>query len=64
MESNHFDKGQVKGLTQLNDSDLPRMYLKLKVVIGHRVRNIKHHHSNNSNNRECHLKATHHLWRT
>ncbi|RDX92375.1 hypothetical protein CR513_25503, partial [Mucuna pruriens] len=59
-----FWPGRVKGLMWLSDSDLPRMYLKLKVAIGRRVHNTRRHRSNNSNNRECHLKATHHLWRT
>ncbi|RDX72223.1 hypothetical protein CR513_48324, partial [Mucuna pruriens] len=46
---------------QLNNSDLSRMYLKLKVVIDSRVSNTRHHLSNNSSNKECQLKATHPL---
>ncbi|RDX73365.1 hypothetical protein CR513_47044, partial [Mucuna pruriens] len=64
LEGNNFGQVQVKGHMWLNDLDLPQVYLPTKVVIGSRVRNIMQHHSNSSNNRDCHLKATHHLWRT
>ncbi|RDX69429.1 hypothetical protein CR513_51460, partial [Mucuna pruriens] len=53
LESNHFGQGQVKGHMQLNDSDLPRMHLKVQQVIDNRLRNIRHHHSNNNSSREC-----------
>ncbi|RDX90214.1 hypothetical protein CR513_27942, partial [Mucuna pruriens] len=56
MESSHFGQSEVMGHMPPNDLDMPQMNLKLKVVIGHRVRNTRHHHSNNSNNKECHLK--------
>ncbi|RDY07739.1 hypothetical protein CR513_08107, partial [Mucuna pruriens] len=60
LESNHFSQGRVKGHMQLNDSDPSRMHLKDQHVIDNRLHNIRHHHFNN-NNRECQLKAIHHL---
>ncbi|RDX77805.1 hypothetical protein CR513_42015, partial [Mucuna pruriens] len=64
LEGSHFSQGRVKGHMRLSNSDLPRMHLKVKLVIGNRVHNTRHHLFNNNNNRECHLKETRHLWRT
>ncbi|RDX85420.1 hypothetical protein CR513_33400, partial [Mucuna pruriens] len=39
MGSSHFGQGQVKGHMQLKNLDLPRMHLKVKLVINSRVHN-------------------------
>ncbi|RDY05039.1 hypothetical protein CR513_11159, partial [Mucuna pruriens] len=35
-------RGRVKGLMRLNDSDLPRMHLEVKMVTDRQIRNTKH----------------------
>ncbi|RDX94804.1 hypothetical protein CR513_22765, partial [Mucuna pruriens] len=55
---------QIKDHLPLNDLDLSRMSLKLKLVIGRQVHNTKRHLSNNYNNREYNLKVTHNFWKT
>ncbi|RDX98631.1 hypothetical protein CR513_18420, partial [Mucuna pruriens] len=49
---------------QFGKQPFHRMCLKDQQVINNRLYNIKNHLSNSSNNRVCHLKAIHHLWRT
>ncbi|RDY07788.1 hypothetical protein CR513_08049, partial [Mucuna pruriens] len=56
LGSNHSGQGRVKGHMQLNDSNRHRMRLKDQQATNNRLYNIKHHHSNTSNNKECHLK--------
>ncbi|RDX78891.1 hypothetical protein CR513_40759, partial [Mucuna pruriens] len=55
----HIDRVRVKGNTQLRDSDPARTCLRVKATVS-RIRDTNHHRSN-SNNRECHHMATHHL---
>ncbi|RDX85230.1 hypothetical protein CR513_33616, partial [Mucuna pruriens] len=64
MESSHFCQDRVKDHMSLSDLDLSQMSLKLKLVIGCQVCNTRRYLSNNNNDRECHLKATHHLLKT
>ncbi|RDX94811.1 hypothetical protein CR513_22775, partial [Mucuna pruriens] len=64
MEDNHFGQDRIEGLIQRRDLDLHRMYLRDQQVTNSQVRNIKHHLSNSSSNKECYLKAILHLWRT
>ncbi|RDX65019.1 hypothetical protein CR513_56353, partial [Mucuna pruriens] len=61
ISGSHFGQARVKGHMRPNDSDLPQMYLKVKLIIDSRVHNTRHHLSNNSNNKKCQLKATRQL---
>ncbi|RDX99959.1 hypothetical protein CR513_16917, partial [Mucuna pruriens] len=54
-------QGRVKAHMQLSDSDLPKIYLKVKLVIDNQLHNTSRHRSNSNNNKECQLKMTHHL---
>ncbi|RDX82176.1 hypothetical protein CR513_37065, partial [Mucuna pruriens] len=66
MEDSHFGQDRIKGHMQLNNSDPRRTPIRGKQVINSRLRNTKHHLSNNNNSssRECLPKATPHLWKT
>ncbi|RDX93187.1 hypothetical protein CR513_24585, partial [Mucuna pruriens] len=48
---------------QQYQSNPPKARFRIKIAIS-RIRDTKHYLSNNSNNRECHHNATHHLWKT
>ncbi|RDX64768.1 hypothetical protein CR513_56640, partial [Mucuna pruriens] len=57
------DRVRVKGNILLKNFDPLRARLRVKIAIN-QIQNTEHHRSNNNNNKECHHKATHHLWRT